>query len=440
MIESGNLFDRKSDAKYHADKATLENPQIKISSEDKLKLNSKDLAILNVSSESYKRWKKEKTITLDKLHNFYKDNFHIEDTKRIDVVLAVALSRKLEGIPLWLILVGPSGDMKSVQLNAFQDENIFRLHNLTSKTLVNGYKDKEEHPDLAPELNNKVVVIPDMAQILKLPPSEKGELWGQLRDLYDGLAGKVSGLGSRAKYDNLHVTLLAGSTPAIDGQILVHQDLGTRELIYRTSGNIEKEKSMLQCFKNEEFEQEISQELKELTSEFMEKTQIVRLDLSEDIVEELMKISTYITYMRATAEVDSYTNELRNLVYPEEPTRIAKQMKRMFICLKSLDGDYTDSRALKILWHIAKSSAFPIRTKIFEKLLNLGEEISTSKISESLQIGKKTSQRELSILWNMKLVNCRREIINSQYPDRTYDYWEINKNHEFIQTFTNKHD
>ena len=159
---------------------------------------------------------------LENLHDVYREYLHIEDSDRIDIVLAVALSQKLDGIPLWLILVGPSGDMKSVQLNAIENEDTFVLHNLTSKTIVNGYKNKRKYPDLAPELDKKIIIIPDMAQILKLPPAEKAELWGQLRDLYDGFAGKVSGQGSRAKYKDLKVTLLAGSTPSIDAQIGVH--------------------------------------------------------------------------------------------------------------------------------------------------------------------------------------------------------------------------
>lgn len=40
-------------------------------------------------------------------------------------------------------------------------------------------------PDLAPLLDNKIILITDMAQLLKLPPIEKGELWGQLREFYD---------------------------------------------------------------------------------------------------------------------------------------------------------------------------------------------------------------------------------------------------------------
>lgn len=418
--------ERLEQAKFYRDKSVLEtgkNLQLPI---------VEAVTALGVDPKNYERIVEEK-YTLKDVYNIYEKYFNIEDKKRIDVVLAVALSRKLPGIPLWLIVVGPSGDMKSVQLNSFKSEDVFILHNLTSKSLVNGYKDKEEHPDLAPELDKKLVIIPDMAQILKLPPNEKAELWGQLRDLYDGLAGKVSGMGARSRYEGLHITLLAGSTPSIDGQILVHQDLGTRELIYRTNGNVDKDKSMLQCFENEEFEAKISSELSKITQGFIDNTQIERNELDEESIQELMRISTYITYMRATAEIDSYSNELRNLVYPEEPTRIAKQMKRMYICLKSLDSNYTDSRAFEILWHIAKSSAFPIRVKIFEYLLKHPEEISTSKLSEVFQIGKKTAQRELCILWNMKLVDCRKEMINSIYPDRTYDYWKINPKHKFIQ-------
>lgn len=368
---------------------------------------------------------------LKQLHETYERLLHIEDTKRIDVVLAVALSSKLDGIPLWLILVGPSGDMKSVQLNALEGENTYVLHNLTSKTMVNGYADKKKYPDLAPELDGRIVVFPDMAQILKLPPNEKGELWGQLRDLYDGYAGKISGQGSRAKYSDLKVTLLAGSTPNIDGQILVHQDLGTRELIYRTKGNIDKNKVMEKCFFNESQENNIKKELRDTTQNFLKHTKINREDVPFEILDKIKEIAIYISYMRATAEVDGYTNTLRNEVYPEEPTRISKQLKRLFICLKSLSENYSDERALSILWHIAKSSAFPLRIKIFEFLLNLNDEQSTSQISERLKIGKGTAQRELQIMWNMGFISLRRQ--ETSFPDRFYDYWRINNNNNFIQ-------
>lgn len=370
-------------------------------------------------------------ITLEGLHNKYKELLYIEDTDRIDIVLATVLSNQLEGIPIWLILVGPSGDMKSVQLNAIHDKNCHYLQKITSKTLVNGYKDKKEHPDLAPALKGKVVVIRDMASLLKLPPVEKGEVWGQLRDLYDGFAGTASGQGVDIKYEDIKITLLAGSTPAIDGQILVHQDLGTRELIFRTTGNENKKKVMERCMDNEESEKEISDALRFATTAFLRNREIKREFIDPKVIEKLKEIAIYVTYMRATAEIDSYSGELRNYVYPEEPTRIVKQMKRLYICLMSLADDYPSENAMRILWRVARSSAFPIRTNLFEFMLKQEIELTTSKIAEIMRIGKKTAKRELSILMGLRIVNCRQEETN--YPDKFIEYWKCDPNHKFVK-------
>ena len=364
--------------------------------------------------------------SLEMLHLAYKNELYIEDTDRIDVVLAVALSAKLDGIPLWLIVVGPSGDMKSVQINALEGlPNKEILHNLTSKTLVNGHADKKKYPDLAPQLDKKIVLIPDMAQILQLPPSEKGELWGQLRDLYDGYAGKNSGMGSTAKYSGLKTTLIAGSTPVIDSQILIHQGLGTRELIYRTNGSKNKEKVMQKCFDNEQNEREITDRIRFATTMFL-KRNIINTGAKQEILDQIMVMAKYTAYMRTTAEFDQYTNELRNTAYPEEPTRIAKQLKRLYICLKNLDKNYPDETALRILWHVAKSCAFPLRLQVFEFLSQNKGDFSTSQLSELLSIGKSTAKRECCLLENLGIIKCRRQ--ETSFPDRFYEYWTFKAN------------
>lgn len=141
--------------------------------------------------------------------------------------------------------------------------------------------------------------------------------------------------------------------------------------------------------------------------------------------------------MRATAEFDTYRNELRNFVYPEEPTRIAKQLKRLFVCLKSLDEGYSDEKALRIVGHVAKSSAFPVRVKVFEYLLQKfkkGEEkdFSTSKISEALGIGKSTAKRECLVLEALKLIDCRRE--PTPIPEKFLEFWKYNPSMKIIDS------
>lgn len=416
--------EREKEAKFLVDKSTLETNK---------KVDKRTAEVfLKVKPENYERIVEEK-YTLKDVHDIYKKNLYIEDTNRIDLVLAVALSSQLEGVPLWVILVGSSGDMKSVQLNALEGYYTFYLQKLTSKTLVNGFKEKNKYPDLAPKLNNKVVIIRDMATLIKLPPQEKAEIWGQLRDLYDGFAGTTSGMGTDVQYSNLKITLLAGSTPAIDNQVLIHQDLGTRELIYRVKHNKEKEKVMNKCMENEELEESIKKELNEVTTKFLFNCVIKRLKPHDMIIYQLQRMAMYLSYMRASAEFD-YNNCLYSDVSPEEPTRIVKQLKRLFICLKSLDKDYPDEKALEILWELVNHSSNQNRVKVFRLLLS-GQELSTSQVADILHLGKSTATRELNVLWNLGFIKLRRQEINSN-TDRTYDYWSLeaeNPNISFIK-------
>lgn len=378
------------------------------------------------------------TPSLNDLYLVYKKWLYLEDTKRIDIVLATYLTKFLEGTPIWLILVGNSGDGKTEQVMAMEEcQDIHILHNLTSKTLVSG---NPKVFDLAPELNGKIVCIPDMAQILQLPPQEKGELWGQLRDLYDGYAGKCSGLGKRAKYKGLRITMVACSTPKIDGQILVHQDLGTRELIYRTEDTKDKITMMEFAMRNEEEELKMRKELKMITTNFLKDKNIIKKEITKEEETSLKNIAMFISTIRASAEIDSYSNELRNIVYPEKPTRIVKQLKRIYLSLMSLEENYKSERAFKIIWHLAKSCAFPIRVGIFEHFIsdyiNRDRKIkafTTSQVANILRIGKKTSQRELNTLWNMEILN--KEELDEGNRWQMTDYWEINKDNLFIKEY-----
>lgn len=401
-----------------------------------IELDEDDISFEVGPIKIYARKIKKKPIagTLEELHTEYKKLLYIEDTRRIDVGLAVALSRKNRSVPLWLFFVGPSGDLKTEQLSALDDEDkVQYLSRITSKTLINGYKDKEKYPDLAPQLDNKLMIIKDMAPLLKLHPVEKGEVWAQLRELYDGSIGAASGMGMNVRYEDLYITLLAGSTPAIDGQILIHQDLGTRELIYRTTGSKLKKKLMEKCMDNEEYLERIRKRLKKITTEFIKNTKIKEKNIPQKVKDELMEIAMYISYMRATAEIDSYTNEVRTDVSVEEPTRLIMQLKRLFVCLMSLKENYAEKKALDIIWRIAKSSAFQTRKKVLTYLVN-NEEQSTSQIAKALHMGKSVITRDLGILWNMGLV-ARRDV-ETNYPDKFYYYWQINETNPFVLKYS----
>ncbi|MBI2970786.1 MAG: hypothetical protein HYY37_00010 [Candidatus Aenigmarchaeota archaeon] len=371
-------------------------------------------------------------ISLGNVHQTFKKWFHLQDTNRVDIVLAVALSHKLEGTPLWLIIVSNSGDMKTEQIVALDDDGKTTklIHKFTDKTLVNGFRNKEKHPDLAPKLNGKIALIPDMAEILQLHPNIKAQVWGQLRDLYDGFAGVQTGMGTDIEYKGLRVTLIGASTPAIDDQILIHQSLGTRELIYRPKEVVDIEKLMAKAWMNEEMEQQMRSEIKSVCHDFLNSVEIKDVEIPKYIEKAIKTHTMWLCDMRATASIDSITGELRGDVHSERPTRVLKQLKRLYICLKNLDNKYDDDKALEIIKETVEGSADQIRLKVL-KLLQAQGLLTTSEVADKLRIGKKAAKTELCILWNLKHVNRHIEEATNSYGNTfiVKEEWEITNRH-----------
>lgn len=171
--------------------------------------------------------------TLKEIHKQINEYLYLEDNNIIDLLLATMLTRKQTQSKIWLIIISKSGDGKTALLNLLQTNDTIIMKKITPNTLVNGRKNKKAYPDLAPTLKNKIILMPEMAQIISLYPEAMKEVWAQLRDLYDGVAGKQSGDGTNIYYENLNITFIGCSTPAYDAKALINQNLGTRELIYR---------------------------------------------------------------------------------------------------------------------------------------------------------------------------------------------------------------
>ncbi len=384
-----------------------------------------------------------KKISLDDLYTAYKKYMYIEDSDLIDLVLAVAISRFQKEAKLWLIIIGASSDGKTELVKCLEDKEISKIvKNLTAKTLVNGYVDKEKHPDLALKLRNKIMLIPEMASILKLHPNEKAQVWAQLRDLYDGYAGKQSGEGVDILYKDLNVTLIACSTPTIDSQVLVHQDLGTREFLYRTAYK-NSEKLMLKIFSNINGSNKAryANEFKVMVKEFLKDHTFRKSTIQSGDQKFLSKLAKSLTKLRATAEVDYTTGELNNLIYPEEPARILSQLIVLWHSLNSLDEKYNQDKTKRIIQKIVFSSCSQIRLKVLVFLIkNKGLWFSRKKISKDLKIGNKTVYRECNILTHLGLLNISEETPNADLPLKTIKRWQINENSDVSIAIADKFD
>ncbi|MBT6821700.1 hypothetical protein HOA56_04710 [archaeon] len=363
---------------------------------------------------------------------------YIEDTSLLELLFAITISREQKNSKLWLIIIGNSGSGKTELLKLIDDEiNTKTIKRITGNTLINGNINKKTFPDLVPKLRNKIMLMPEMATMLTLGKDERSMIWAQFRDLYDGVLGRQSGTGMDINYTDLNTTLIGCSTPAIDSHLILNQSLGSREFIYR-SEDLDEEKLMKRIVElSTENTEEIVKNLKIKIQEFLKDKKYEHIEINKKTLETIKTWAVLTTKLRCPAKLDyNRTFDLESPLYPERPTRVLKQYITLFRCLKCLDENYSDERALKIIGKISLDSCKPIRKKILIELManNTQSEIGLSQkqVGRLIKINKNTTLGNLNILSGLDL------LIKYEYPidiDRDiYKYtFKINKESKIIK-------
>lgn len=400
---------------------------------------TKEIVTEGVSQEDIERIS---NVTYANVIEIYKKWIYMKDTVPIDIALATAITRKFAEVPLWFIMIAPSGSGKSEIIKPLEDKtqpsSTEVMSRITPNTFLSGVsKKKEDYIDFAETLSNnpKLFLTFDFAQFAKMDSKDKGQLWAQLRDLYDGFIERKAGLGVSKKVDNIKINWLICTTHVIDSELLAQQELGTRELIYRYPiKEVKEQKLMERVWDNSTKLLEMRKELAFTVRRFIENKeseQIKEIDINDTVKSELMNLAKMISVLRAATESDSYTGELTNFVYPEMPTRILLQLKTLFIGLKNLDSRYSDQKALRVLQDVALSSIHPIRLKIIIKLFK-EPNISTTALQKKLSIGYKTINTQLYTAKQLGLVDYTEDENEDQYKQWSKKVW-FTTDHDVIK-------
>lgn len=365
---------------------------------------------IKCAKSAYRYIKDGEKTTLQNVYDVFEKWLFIQDKNRIDTILAVAISNQIKGTPIWLFFVGASGDSKtevSKSLNNLQNVQI--IDQLTPNSFASGKQGAEDLGEIMQD-KSTILMILDLASLITAHKDEKKTIFGQLRTLYDGDIYKRTGSGLNKAYKNCHVTLIANVTDAIRVEQHIHQQLGTRELLYDTDRQRSDDREKLKmAWKNENYEKQMREEINMAVCGFIYSHPIKNIDDSDippKIEDFIYDKVLELRVLRASANIDWKTSEVTTDVSDEVPTRTTKQFKRLYKSLKSLDDDYPDEKTMEIINHIVKSSGNPIRRKIMD-IFDMGEkdEYTTAEIAEKIRIAYLTAKRELSILWNLRWLN-----------------------------------
>jgi len=183
-------------------------------------------------------------------------------------------------------------------------------------------------------LSEKVLVVKDFTAILSLQDREQKEIFGILRDAYDGYCSKTFGNGITRNYDS-RFTVLAATTPKIYDLADAHQSLGERFLKFLVGDNLHhlsESEVITRAIENADRESAMQEELSSVTKAFLERSRekVKSPTLPPEILTRVVSLAKFGARMRGTVSRDYYRNDIvMSRPMAEVGTRLGQQLAKL---------------------------------------------------------------------------------------------------------------
>lgn len=273
-----------------------------------------------------------------------------EETTYVAVALAVAVSKELEGEePLWVLLVGPSGGGKTEAIRLLRHVADRQVDELTRAGLLSwshGSKRARRTGLLTQIPPAALVTISDFSTVVTMGDREaRARMFGMLRVVYDGRVYRSIGGESTGGADPLewegHLTLLGGTTSAIDSHLAFEATLGERWLLFRLpESSAERARQRTIFSVRRDRIPEYRGRAQELAAGLVEQARHRIPDrLSENAETTLVDAAVFAATARTGVQFEGNGKHRIPVGYPvpEEPMRLAGQIIRLCRCLLALE-------------------------------------------------------------------------------------------------------
>jgi len=361
------------------------------------KVEAPEIAAIRKSHADWLTVQKLACMTFEEVLDICRKWLYIEESDEyfILVTTAALLDRELEGDPVWLFLITPSGGMKSELLRALSVyPKAYTLDILTPNTFISGLtrhnKDTGEPEPIGGilrHMDQKVLVLKDFTTILSSDQGMRSEIYGQLRSIYDGYFEKGFGTLPEPIRVKATIGLVAGVTPIIDKYSKMTGLLGERFLKIRSTPNLREvtKKASGNAGKEIQMRRELSRAFESffLTLDFSKAP-----DLSEKQADDLLEIGLYLGQMRAhvwTTWVQGAIVDM-DVAYSEVPTRVTKQLRKLARIIAVIKGhEEIGDYEMNVIRRVARDTTNQKRQKIIDAFTAVGlkESLAVTDIAQN---------------------------------------------------------
>jgi hypothetical protein len=323
----------------------------------------------------------------------------------IDVALAVIVANQMQADPLWLFLVAPPSSGKTEVIRSLGDvPTVFPLSTLTPQTFASGFERKGIETSLLPKINGKTLVMKDFTTILTLHREKRGEILGQLREIYDGQYSKQWGNGKALDWVG-KVGLLAGVvTGVIDREYALGAVLGERFLLYRVKGAPPRTLALRAIEQHSTFEQDQRQTLRRIVAGYLEYLLPVAPPMPVAVREGIVALAVFTAKARSPVFFDN-RNEIDLIPEPEAPGRLAKQFSLLAQSLAVVRQEAEVSlRTYATVTQVAYDTLPAPRQAVLQAVKTAGEPTTTTAVGDAAGYPTSSARRYLQELAAHRLV------------------------------------
>lgn len=302
-------------------------------------------------------------------HKWLSDDY---DTDSLDLMLASLAVQRMNGLPLWPLILSGSGNAKTETVNTATAVGAVAVSTISSEgALLSASSAKDRAEDATGGLlreigSDGVLVVKDMTSILSANGDIMKTVLGALREIYDGSWVRKTGSdGGKSLEWAGRLTVIGAVTSSWDEHQSAVSAMGDRFCLIRVDSSKGRTRQGRQAMANTGDEKLMAAELERAVKSVMDDADTEGVKLTDEEGETLLVAADLVTRARSSVVCDRRGNP-EYAMQPEMPTRFAKQLAQIVRGGVAVGMDRVDAVALAM--RVAHDSIPPLRLEIMEFL------------------------------------------------------------------------
>jgi hypothetical protein len=350
---------------------------------------------------------------LDRLLSEFRRWLYLPDPSAVLAVLGTVAANRLDGDPVWLLLVGPPGSGKTEVLASVGSlHDVHRAATLTEAALLSGSPKRERAPDAKGGLLRTIgdfglILCKDFGSVLSMNRDARAQVLAALREVYDGSWTRHVGTdGGRTLHWTGKVGLIGGCPPVIDRHHAIMGTMGERLALLRLP-EVDEDEQARRALAHADQGDEMRSRLASAVEDFFERSPLPERtrELTQEERTALVSLATFTARARSAVERDTYHREIELVPRSEAPTRIVITLKCLLAGLEAIGAPREQAR--RVVAKVALDSIPAIRRSALNALYLAGS-ASTSEIAETLGYPTTMTRRALQDVAAHGLAVCTR--------------------------------